>query len=395
MANLSDLKKEALGCGLDVRQSGKRPAKEDYLQALRVHYLRRDFPNGLPYSEVTPMLCVDYWGLHPKEQDALWNDMNWVAQEKLNGVRLILHFVKGVGVFAHSRTISVHTYRRTELTERLLFGSYVPDFTGTVDAECVCRGGDLQKTNALLHMESEASTKFQKEQNCPLVAHVFDILSWQGTDLRGKKLCERLSYLPDFRVAVTTADLGDYFAFPEIHLHGKKEVYDKILADGGEGVVLKNLNFTYVDSLRRCRVGWVKCKRQLVMDAYISGIERGRAGSDYENKIACLIFSVETEEGPLPIAKVSSLAWDYRKRVSLYDKGSNTVKLDVGQYGRVARLSGLELSMRARRLVHPRIVHWMNHLSQEQCVYSFKDIEMVRKGMIGISLARIVSGSVS
>jgi hypothetical protein len=30
-------------------------------------------------------------------------------------------------------------------------------------------------------------------------------------------------------------------------------------------------------------------------------------------------------------------------------------------------------------------------MSQGQCVYSFKDIENVRKGIAGISLARVVS----
>ena len=39
------------------------------------------------------MGCYEFSKLSRKEQESLWIDPNWVAQEKFNGVRLILHFV--------------------------------------------------------------------------------------------------------------------------------------------------------------------------------------------------------------------------------------------------------------------------------------------------------------
>lgn len=286
--NLSDLKKEAQMLGLEVGQSGKRPAKEDYLCVLREHHLQKEFPNGLPYKELTPMVCFDYWNLDPKQQAAIWNDHNWIAQQKLNGCRLILHFVKGLGVFAHSRTTSTHTYRRSELTNRLLFGDFVPDFTATVDSEVICdktidagphvTKSSLQTTASLLHMEAEASKRLQKELELPLKVHVFDITNWEGQDLRLRKLCERLSHLPDFQSAIAAAQLSSHFEFPPIFFQEKQSIYEKILAVGGEGVVLKNINYHYEDSNSRSRVGWVKVKKQVEFDAYVSGFERGRPG---------------------------------------------------------------------------------------------------------------------
>ena len=87
---------------IDVK-SGKRPAKEPYLQALRACYLKRDYPAGLPYAELCPMLAFPYWSLKPAEQELIWRDDNgWCAQQKFNGNRIIVHFVKDVGVYAHS-----------------------------------------------------------------------------------------------------------------------------------------------------------------------------------------------------------------------------------------------------------------------------------------------------
>ena len=167
-----------------------------------------------------------------------------------------------------------------------------------------------------------------------------------------------------------------------------------LLSQGGEGVVLKNLNFRDVDTGSCPRAGWVKVKKQLEVDCLCFRLrERSSRQSDYGIRSHALSFRVMTEEGPLPIAKVSNLPWELSaRRSAIYDKSTNEVRLDVNQYGRVGRLCGVRAIQRMPvGLVHPRIDHWQKHLSQEQCVYSLKDIENVRKGVTGISLARIVS----
>src|ERR1700730_1907123 len=124
-------------------------------------------PSEVPYRALSPMLTFDYRKLRPEEKERLWrDDSNYAAQVKLNGVRLIVHFVKDIGVFAHSRTLNLKGNMRTELTDRLLFGDFVPKFTAVVDAEAVVdklvdtrpytKGGrvtksTLQSTVAALH----------------------------------------------------------------------------------------------------------------------------------------------------------------------------------------------------------------------------------------------------
>jgi hypothetical protein len=383
---LNDLKKECLSLGLDV-EPGPKPAKEPYLQALRDCYIKRDYPNGLPYEEINPMLAYDFWKFSPREQIELWRNDGWLCQEKLNGVRLVLHFVKGVGIFAHSRTVGVRTYRRTVLTGHLLFGEFVPSFTATVDTDITA--STLQQTTALLHMRPEDSRRLQ--QDTPLKVHVFDVIRWEESDLRLRPLTDRLAFIKDFQDAIATAELTKYFVFPPVFFLNKEAVYNKILASGGEGVVLKRLSSHYEDSSVRSRTGWVKCKRQVGFDAFITGFERGRPGSDYENLVSCLVFSINTQDCCLPIAKISALPWFFRKEISVYDKTTNTVELGADLFGRVAHIKGLELSRKARRLVHPRVSFWRTDLQKEQCNYSMKDIENLRLGNVGVVPMRIIS----
>jgi ATP-dependent DNA ligase len=181
---------------------------------------------------------------------------------------MILHFVKGVGIFAHSRSLSIKTYRRQSLEDHLLFSDLVPDFSAVIDAEGIVNKSidtrtyatkgeitksSLHSTTAILQLEAGASKRLQQEQQAPLIIKVFDIANWEGKNLKEKKLCERLAYIADVRTAINQAALGKWFEFPPISFHGKRAAFDKIVREGGEGIVLKNLNSTYEDSNSRKR----------------------------------------------------------------------------------------------------------------------------------------------
>jgi ATP-dependent DNA ligase len=354
--SLAKLKTQCQELGYIVHRKGFRPAKSDYLAVLRQHYIKKDFPQGLPYTELSPMLCLDYHRLLPKAQERLWKDDNgWVAQEKIDGARAILHFVWDVGVFAQSRVISVKTFRRSLLTDRLPFHDCKPSFTATVDCEAVWQG-----------------TK--------LTLHVFDIVRWGDLDLRKKQLCERLAFLADFKAAIVTAGLQDHFDFPGVHFTKKREFYESVLTKGGEGVVLKNLASPYHDSLKRAKAGWVKVKRQLAFEAFVSWFDQVRQDSRYNDRVACLIFSLQTDSGPCVIAKVANLPSRFRREVSVFDKKTGSVALRLDVLGRVASVAGLEISRKARRLSHPKILRWRPDLRPEDCSYVSSDIEATSQG---------------
>lgn len=387
--NLSALKAHAEALGLNAK-TGSKPAKEPYISALRDYFLQRDYPNGLPYEELSPMLCYDFWQLHPREQEALWKDGNdWAIQQKFNGCRLLLHFIKGNGVFAHSRETSVTTFRRKEVSRHLLFHDHIPKFTATMDCELV--GPTLQVVTATLNTTSDKARLVQ--ERTPFVIHAFDITRWGDTNLKEKRLDERLAYLTDVQHAINAEGLSNHFNFPPLHFQRKQDFYEQTIKNGGEGVVLKRLGSKYRGNSRRDRFGWIKAKRQIEFDSYVSGFEAGRQSSLLSSKVANLHFSVLTDEGPRLIAKVSNLPWDFRKEISFYDRTTGKVALDPELYGKVAHLVGQELSQRAFRLVHPRITHWRSDLKQKSCVYRSSDLELLRKRETHTNPLRVVSGN--
>ena len=70
-----------------------------------------------------------------------------------------------------------------------------------------------------------------------------------------------------------------------------------MVAEGGEGVVLKYLGAGYEDSSSRKRGVWVKVKKRIEYDAFVSGFKLGEPGSGWEDLVGALEFSVMTETG--------------------------------------------------------------------------------------------------
>lgn len=392
---LPNLDKLALKCqelGLAVTQKGKRPAKDDYVQALRRHYMPE---GGLAFTELTPMLCFAEWNLKPEEQKKVWESPNWIAQQKLNGCRAVLHFVEGVGVFAHSRTISLKTYRYQELTKQLLFHDFVPGFTATIDCELIIEKpvdtrpysakGEVTKTSlhsttAALHLEPENARKLQIEQDAPLMVQAFDMTNINGRDIKSQPLLNRLQSLKDFQVMIAGTEIGRYFQFPSYTTSEKRAFFEKIVKEGGEGVILKNLRASYEDSSSRPRDGWIKVKKRIEFDAFVTGFIRGEKGTGWEKMVGALEFSVKTEKGIHVLGFGSNLTMETRQKITQYDPETDTVTLNPAILGKVAEISGQDVSARSFRLSHCTIDRWRpkngpDAKRAEDCIVKMADLE--------------------
>jgi len=399
LPKLADLKRKCEKLGLKVIQSGKREAKKDFVLALKNHHLP---PGGLPYEEVEPMLCFAEWNLKESEREHMWISPNWIAQEKLNGVRLIVHFVKDVGWFAHTRNVSVKTWRFDELHTQFLWKDWIPPFSATLDCEVmIMKAVDtreftakgqitettLHSTTSALSLEARNSRKMQKEQDAPLVLLPFDILSCESKELKHEPLEERLRYLRHFetmlRVQMGASLVERFFSFPGVESQLKKEFFKDVVAKGGEGVVMKNLRSPYIASSSRRRDGWVKVKKRIEVDAYVTGFKRGEPDTEWANMVGAIEFSVMTEQGEHPIGFGINLTMEQRRKVTRYDSETDEVKLHPGMYGKVAEISGQDISARVLRLTHCTIDRWRNkrgdEKGKEDCVVKLADLrEMAR-----------------
>lgn len=395
LPNLSALKKKCETLGLPVVQKGKREAKSDYVSVLRDHFLKRDYPNGMPFTELTPMLCFASWNLEEKELEAIWESPNWVAQSKENGCRMTLYFVPGVGVFATSRTVSLKTYRLQELTGKLLFREFKDSPRAiTLDVEVIvekpidtrpytAKGqitkSSLHSTTALLSLEDANSRKCQVDQDAALTFKVIDV-TFDHHDLRKKPLRERLTSVHSFLSWVKDTEIGKYFIHLPVVASKKKEFLQEIWAKGGEGVVLKNLDAPYEDSSSRRRDAWVKVKKRIEFDAFVTGFKRGDEGQGFENMVGALEFSVRLASGKTHVLGYPiNMTLEERQRITVYDKETNTVSLLSEMYNRVAEISGQDISARELRLSHCTLDRWRDQpgdeKSAEECVVDMADLE--------------------
>jgi len=368
---LSDLCKSL---GLDYHQSGPRKAKEDLTRVLRAHFLKQDYPNGTPYIELVPMLAFPFEKLRPKEQDQLWTSPDWFCQQKFNGVRTILHFVRDVGVFAHSRETSEVTFRRRDLSAYLLFGNYKPTFSAVIDCEATADEG-LQRVAALLHQDPVASRRLQGEY-FRITFNCFDITNWQGEDLRSLPLRERLTHLTKFSGTVECcSDLKNHFVFPPFVTKGKRQFVERLLGENAEGAIFKYQHSPYRDDGSRSRSAWIKLKKSIQLTGFVSGADVR------DGILRALRISVLSEDGFQLIAKIAGLSRDLRKRASLRSPAGGT-QLDPSFLGKVVTVEGLELAAKAARLLHPRIVEWRPELKQECCIYRAADLLALKEGRL-------------
>lgn len=395
LPNLNELKRKCQSLNLPVVQRGKREAKADYVTVLREHFMKRDYPMGLPFEELTPMLCFASWNLEPKELDGIWRNAEWIAQSKENGCRMTLYFVPGIGVFGTSRTVSLKTYRLQELTGKLLFSGFdkapchitldceviveKPVDTRPYTAKGQITKSSLHSTTALLSLEDNNSKKCQRDQEAPLKFKVIDITQWGGADLRAQPLRTRLAAVQEFFSFIRSTELADTFIELEYTNVNKQEYLKSIWDKGGEGVILKNMRATYEDSTSRRRDAWVKVKKRIEYDAFITGFKRGEAGSGFENMVGALEFSVNLTNGKTHVIGYPiNMTLEERKRISVYDESTGQVDMIPEYYGRVAEISGQDISARELRLSHCTLDRFRDQpgdmKTAEECVVDMADL---------------------
>lgn len=381
LPTLAILEGKCAALGLKVTQSGKRPAKADYVNALRAHFLPNDYPTGLPYEEIEPMLCFAAWNMKPADLRAAQLSKDWIAEWKENGARGVMHLVPQFGLFCHSRNISVKTWRRDEmhqqfmpiLAERMMatFGTdpLVLDLeliieksvdTRPYTAKGAVTQTSLHSTTSVLALKPESARRLQQEQDAHFTFKILDVIRWGANDGRRATLRQRRMWRDCIMEEMAKDDyLARTFILPKEFLAGdKQQVFEDVVAQGGEGIILKNLNALYEDSSSRRQDAWVKMKKRIEFDAFVVGFERGDPGKGWENLVGDLLFAVHTEKGLHTIAKCSNMTMEMRQAITIYDPATNTVSLSPEMYGKVAEVSGQDVTPRSLRLSHATIDRW-------------------------------------
>ncbi|ALA07247.1 hypothetical protein SECTIM467_123 [Brevibacillus phage SecTim467] len=245
-----------------------------------------------------------------EKMDALWDNPNYVAEEKYDGSRYV-----SVGGRFFSRKLSVKTNFPVEKTENVphlnflkrypllildgevyrngMTSNEVTKIMGATPRKACMRQGfgdmkhsdDKKKLFWRMWEEDEWAEVKKREMDDilaptePLDYVVFDILrDFDGNWLMDKPWKERRIILEQV-VGQIKLDLIKYNSnfFDKIDVsrvvvYNKRDFYKEIMARDGEGVMLKHVNGTYHPD-KKPAWNWVKVKKHITADVIITGFK--------------------------------------------------------------------------------------------------------------------------
>lgn len=383
------LKADCESKGISITPSGKRIMKDDYVKALREWHITKKYGSmdNIPWSMKfmlsieCPQLCKRIKDLKQDQQDLVWNSKDWIAEEKIDGVRMILLWDATEKKFHfYSRNNSVTDYLPQDYSDTILVTAKNFDYPNNfvLDSEIISSNScletnthcltQLQSTAALLNLNSEDSKTIQKKY--PLKFIVFDCLYdssslideiWEVRHHHAAELCSKLlesGFCCELnKVVENTAD----------NQYAKREFFEAVINRYGEGVVLKNRNAKYHATSSRT-IDCVKVKRSTAdtltkdLDAFVTDYVVGKDDTRNSNMVVGFVFSIllKKQDGSIvthPIAVCSNVS-DIIKDDATVISEDGQVKLNPDYYGRVATVQGQNISARSLRLTHAVIDCW-------------------------------------
>lgn len=183
---------------------------------------------------------------------------DWIYESKLDGVRCISHLDGGVSL--QSRTGQDITYKFPELAD-ISRQAVKPCI---LDGEIVCR--NFEGIQHRISKQSSLDIKIGVKQY-PATYYIFDILNLDGQSVMPIGLIDRKKILASNFATGRNAKVLAYYE------HNGIEMFNKVKADGGEGIMAKQIYSPYIEG-KRSR-SWLKIKCFVEDTFSICGLTRG------------------------------------------------------------------------------------------------------------------------
>jgi ATP-dependent DNA ligase len=396
LRTLGQLKEECEQKGITVQIKGSKEHKEDYIRALRDYWLEKYYgskdnaPWALKFmlSIDCPMLCRRYQQCKPEQQKMFWESDDYIAEEKINGNRSLILFDASTQEFDfYSRNNSVKDYLPQSYKDTIYVTSkdfhypesFVldcevistnPNISTVMGSRGVVCATQLQATTALLALNPLESKSIQRQY--PLKFIIFDCL-YDGEDLIDQPWKERHPHAE--KLARLLKKAGFSCDLNPVVYKNKLEFYSDVIEQNKEGIIFKNKNAPYHACTSRT-IDQVKLKRTISdglnkdLDAWVSGFIPSDPNKSWSNLIGALVFSckVRMKDGSIKdhiIGTCSGISLEFRKFATIYVDGKPSLNPDL--FGKVATLSGQNISARKLALTHAVIQNWRPDKNPEDC----------------------------
>lgn len=325
--------------------------KAEKCRLIRNHFYNSEYSLLYPdsyksiiYSD-TPMLCLRMKSLENEEQIELWKSDDYIADEKIDGIRCYLAFN-----YAYDKNNGYELFSR-ENNEATLLPKNI--------------------TNSFIKFNLEKANPFYKTflLDCELVIndngyklYAFDCICYNGkyiTDAEWKfrrYITEHIvESISDNRICVT-----------QYSKTNKIDFYNYIKNNGGEGVVIKKCSSKYSTKGTRSKNNWVKVKGNIydysIIEDTLEGYVNDIVNPDQE--MISLSAFVDNNSISKPIADVPT---EFLKMISF-------MQMPIG-IGSVVEFSSSFFSHKEERFMNAMPIKIRIDKSIKDCFYTKRDIE--------------------
>jgi bifunctional non-homologous end joining protein LigD len=307
---------------------------------------------------ISPMLLSSC-----KELDLSIYEGTHIAQLKMDGTRIIAT-KKGDKITLVTRS------GKSELSEEypdIIKALSISNDDFIVDGELVFYDNVTGKQKFLTGKAKES-----REGLTPRL-HLFDILKYCQSCHINNPLSDRLMTLEYF-VKMINSDL---ILFIASYVDNFNEMYDSVIRDGQEGIVIKELSSTY--QIGKRSKSWLKVKRKDTADCFIIGLMKGEG--KYESQFGSLILGQYDKSGNVIVVCNCSGMTDEQRTAFTFDilqqPWSDVFPSTKGELGHIKHKCDpkvvVEISFMTRldsgSMRHPRFIRVRTDKEPKDCVF--------------------------
>lgn len=208
----------------------------------------------------------------PKREEKAWDDRNWWAERKYDGSRYLIRIEADGEVRVVSRQESKVTGLPVDKTENVphlvawVRRMGFPENT-ILDGEIITHENcNSNEVTSIMGSSPEEAIRKQEERGYVKYV-VFDMLYYDGRNLLDQPYRYRRQALEILFRGLTD---DEYVFLTEVANYRKKDFYNEIVDKGGEGVILKHVESTYVPGEKPVGM-WLKVKKYDTYDVVVIG----------------------------------------------------------------------------------------------------------------------------
>ena len=272
--------------------------------------------------------------LKPNKKQFILNSSDYIVEEKLKGIRAFLTFTNK-GAVLQSRGGHCISHRFPHLAEIV-----IPELTGlTLDGELFQRG---------VPDEVIAGWGNHRTKNIdPGITKDVNFMCFDFFD-EGLKLHTRKKLMHDFFNGIHPS--SQIIELPYYSIDQAEQRFEDILAEGGEGIMLKNLNSMYIPG-KRLEGIWYKLKGEEDFDVVITGFEMAEE------------YSIKKGDTEATETKFKGLIGAFR--YGMYDATQDSTVEFGRDFMRLVNLgtcSGMTDDIRRHMTLHPE--HYLHQVAE-------------------------------